>query len=169
MDIITLDSHFTQEEVDFLLSFKSNFNPSGIRIRGEDTFTDYRISENSYSSDLELKSFLINKLSELNIVSIPSVEYLKYTVGSKFKIHRDRNDVKGVFTYRYRTLIIQLVEGSDYRGGDLIVEGNYMNRKLGSVIMFNSKYLHEVTEVTEGIRFSLCLFLTKDNFKSNLL
>ena len=114
-----------------------------------------------------LNTFLLSKLSCLNIISIPSVGYIKYTKGSKFKLHRDRYETGGDYTHRYKTLIIQLSESNDYMGGNLIIEKNIMPKEIGSVILFNSKCLHEVTELTNGIRYSLCLFLTKNNFKLN--
>lgn len=134
-----------------------------------DTFSDYRTSEDSASSNQELKLFLLSKLSSLNLISIPSVGYIKYVKGSKFGLHRDRDDLKGVYTSRYKTLLIQLSKSSDYVGGNLIIENRFMPRSLGSVVMFNSKYLHEVTEVTQGTRYSLCLFLEQSDFKSSII
>jgi predicted 2-oxoglutarate/Fe(II)-dependent dioxygenase YbiX len=168
-DLDIFNSYFTKDECEYLLSYSNNFKPSGITINGEDVFNDYRISEDSLSTNDELKKFLLDKFSNFNIISIPRVGYIKYTKGSKFKLHRDRNDSNGLFGDRYKTLIIQLSDPKDYIGGNLIVEKNIMPTEQGSVILFNSKCLHEVTELEDGIRYSLCLFLTKNNFKSNFI
>jgi predicted 2-oxoglutarate/Fe(II)-dependent dioxygenase YbiX len=159
----------TAEECKYLLSYSNNFKPSGIRIHGDDVFNDYRISEDSTSTNDELKKFLLDKFSNFNIISIPTIQYIKYKVGSKFKLHRDRDDNRGVFPNRYKTLIIQLSEKTDYSGGELIIEGNEMSKDIGTVIIYNSKYLHEVKEITSGTRYSLCIFLEKEHFKSSLL
>jgi hypothetical protein len=160
----------TAEECKYLLSFSSKFSPSGITIHGQDTFNDYRISEDcSVADNPQLNAFLLSKLSPYDINSIPSVGFIKYTEGSRFNLHRDRHDSTGLFTYRYKTLIIQLSDKSDYEGGELIIEKTVMPKDIGSVILFNSKYLHEVTELKRGTRYSLCLFLTSGNFNSSIL
>lgn len=169
MDILQSTSLFSKEECDIILSYSTSFKPSGIRLNGSDVITEYRISENCYINNPDLNALLLSKLSSLNIISIPRVEILKYEIGSKFRLHRDRDEQKKEFLHRYKTLIIQLSDQQEYTGGELVIEGTEATKKIGSVIVFNSKLLHEVKELTSGLRYSLCLFLVKENFKETLL
>lgn len=169
MNILTIDKLFSPEECKYLLSFSCDYTESGVQRYGSNVFNEYRISTESSSNDETLKLFILNKINFLNIISLPYIQYLKYTTGSKFKLHRDRDDTLNLYSHRYKTLIIQLSDYTEYDGGDLIVENKKMPKEIGSLILFNSKYLHEVVEITNGTRHSLCVFLTKDNFKLDLL
>jgi predicted 2-oxoglutarate/Fe(II)-dependent dioxygenase YbiX len=169
MDIVTIDKLFSPEECEYLMSFSDDYTQCGVYRHGNNVFNDYRISVESSSNDETLKSFILDKIKFLNIISLPIISYLKYTKGSKFKLHRDRDDTLNLFSHRYKTLIIQLSDYTEYGGGDLIVENKKMPKEIGSLILFNSKCLHEVVEINHGIRNSLCIFLTKDNFKLDLL
>mgnify|MGYP000533324751 CR=1 FL=1 len=138
MNDIEIYKLFTPEDCEYLLSFPTNFLPSGITLNKENVFNDYRISEDySINNNITLNDFLLSKLLQINIVSIPSVGYIKYTKGSKFKLHRDRYELTGDFSNRYKTLIIQLSDSTNYDGGELIVEKNIMPKEIGSVILFN--------------------------------
>lgn len=153
-----------------MLGFAGYYNQSGITSKqGKDIFNDYRISEDYRTIDPELKNFLQKKLLSEGIKSIPTIEFIKYKKGSKFMLHRDRDVSIGNFPYRVKTLIIQLSDSDNYKGGQLIVEGKAMPRARGSLIIFDSSCLHEVKELTDGERFSLCLFLKKENLVLNLL
>ena len=60
------------------------------------------------------------------------------------------------------SLTIQLSDENDYEGGDLIfyngtedVDKAKFARGKGSVVVFDSRLIHEVTPVTKGVRYSL--------------
>ena len=60
------------------------------------------------------------------------------------------------------SLTVQLSDEDDYEGGDLILNDNKeesrsykVSRGKGSVIVFDSRTLHQVTPVTKGVRYSL--------------
>ena len=107
---------------------------------------------------------------EFGYITFPTniFDVLLYNVySSKIKGHYgahvdgSRSDVYDV----KMTLLINLSE-TDYEGGDLIVNYKVTNfRKPGSVIMFNSHLLHEVTPVTSGERISLAYFIEGPKFK----
>ena len=54
----------------------------------------------------------------------------------------------------------------EYEGGDLIVDKRLTNfRKPGSVILFKSNLMHEVTPVTKGERITLTYFINGPKFQ----
>jgi len=169
-----VDNFFNIEECSYILSHANEFTQSGVYLNGTVEHNDYRISEHSLITDETLKLFLLKKLGQFDIVGFPPrLICIKYTKGSKFGLHRDRHNDSSAensfFPERYKTLIIQLSDESEYEGGELIVSKKVMPKTIGSLIIFDSNKLHEVTELTEGVRYSLCIFLTKDNFKKSFL
>lgn len=113
----------------------------------------------------DLIHFLTLKLNCIGIKSI-SLGELKLTLyrrGDYFAPHRDYIHYdQGTVV---KTAVIQLSSPLEYEGGDLLVKGIPQSKKLGSVIMFNSRDLHEVTKVRSGVRKSLVVFLlAKDLF-----
>ena len=68
---------------------------------------------------------------------------------------------KGV---RILTIGIQLNGESDYSGGEFFVWDNdnkiYIDKVIGNCALYTTNMPHEVTEITEGERNSLILFIT---------
>tara|TARA_A100000172_G_C3044150_1_gene111736 strand:+ start:2254 stop:2787 length:534 start_codon:yes stop_codon:yes gene_type:complete len=128
------------------------------RISSEQTVYNYG---KFVSSIYELKK-------QLGIQKLPVYyKLVRYKKGDVFKRHRD---VGEGYNNRYKTLIIQLSNPDNYKGGDLLIYNNIKDNKayfkaskqIGSCIMFPANLLHEVTPIEEGIRYSLVLWLTRD-------
>ncbi len=92
----------------------------------------------------------------------------KYVVGDSFPVHRDNN----VLNYdtgdkergeRYRSYIFQLSEPNTYVGGDLMFEGHIADSTRGNCIEFDAKIPHWVSEVTEGVRYSMVFWIRKSD------
>jgi PKHD-type hydroxylase len=70
---------------------------------------------------------------------------------------------------RKLSVSIQLTDPSEYEGGDLYLydedKGMLMNKSQGTLILFPSFVLHEVTPITKGERNSLVAWITGPNFK----
>ena len=85
--------------------------------------------------------------------------------GNKYGRHVDRCLNMGV---RKLSLSIQLSDPEEYEGGDLCLYGNEtatpMDKKQGTLIVFPSYTLHEVTPVTKGERNSLVTWVTGKPF-----
>ena len=86
-----------------------------------------------------------------------SLQISKYSEGEYYKIHQDFTPEK--YVTRKLSLTVQLSDDNDYEGGDLVFH-NLPDKKTsvrgkGSVIVFDSRTLHQVTPVTSGIRYSL--------------
>jgi PKHD-type hydroxylase len=96
----------------------------------------------------------------LDIEKIESLQYGEYreTVNGHFDRHIDalRFSSGG---FRKLSFSIQLSDPSEYEGGDLLLhygpEGVTAPKEQGTMIMFPSTMLHEVTPVTRGVRRSL--------------
>jgi PKHD-type hydroxylase len=70
---------------------------------------------------------------------------------------------------RKLSVSIQLTDPKEYEGGELYLyagdKGELMDKKQGTLIMFPSYTLHEVTPVTKGERNSLVTWVTGKQFK----
>ncbi len=79
--------------------------------------------------------------------------------------------IDAVFNGQVRKLsfTLQLSESDDYEGGDLNLyirdEPETMKRSQGSVAVFPSYVLHQVTPVTKGTRYALVSWITGKPFK----
>ena len=79
--------------------------------------------------------------------------------------------IDAVFNGQVRKLsfTLQLSESDDYEGGDLNLyirdEPETMKRSQGSVSIFPSYVLHQVTPVTKGTRYALVSWITGKPFK----
>jgi len=84
----------------------------------------------------------------------------------KLSKHTDRINNTPV---RKLSISIQLTDPSKYQGGDLILHGDnkgtVMPKKQGTLIIFPSFVLHEVTSITKGERNSLVTWVTGEQFK----
>lgn len=75
-----------------------------------------------------------------------------YTPGHKFDLHED------CFDY---ALVFYLNDSSEYTGGELVYQdGPSISPVRGSMVISPSPWLHEVVEVTDGIRCSMTTFLS---------
>ena len=101
--------------------------------------------------------FPINKWDKLLHNRYPSDiqgHYGKHTDGSR----SDMYDIK-------ITLLINLSEGN-YEGGDLLIKNQNPNFRVpGSMLMFKSELVHEVTPVTRGERISLTHFFRGPRYR----
>jgi hypothetical protein len=82
----------------------------------------------------------------------------EYVIGDKFDLHTDKTDSR--FDYRIWNLGIQL--NSEYDGGDYICYNKngdpiFISKEIGNVVAYSSDVLHEVTEIKNGIRYSMVI------------
>jgi PKHD-type hydroxylase len=98
---------------------------------------------------------------------IEGLQFTNYKApNGKYDKHVDRALNKGI---RKLSMSIQLTDPKKYEGGELkLYESdtpNTMSKKQGTLILFPSFILHEVTPVTKGERNSLVTWITGKNFK----
>lgn len=158
---------FSKKDCEYIKSFYSqyteidgmsahNFNDLEIRFR-KGSSAKFVVIDN-----IELKEFLIKKLSPLKVKNIPSIKIMKYVEGGRLAKHQDFS--KYGVDIIYKTLLIQLSETTDYIGGDLIVGNITQSREIGSITTISPTIEHEVSMVESGERYSLVLFLYESDF-----
>ena len=124
---------------------------------------------------LWLQDLLSEGLAEINfnnynfdLVGFSDLQLIEYNKGTYFKRHLD--NFLGTPEYQRKlTFIIQLTDPDEYVGGDLVVythqDEERMTRKQGSLIVFPSYTMHEVTEVLSGTRHSIIGWVLGPDFK----
>jgi len=161
--VIEVKNMISKEVGDELKRFALDAAGSGLHRRGSkdkgcnasfDTCLVFNLDHNIYELlDPHWSSFIEKQQS--NITFIEPYEIKAYRTGDKFGIHRDTHCNIDCPIDRKLNLVIQLSESSDYEGGDLKIHDQYCSREYGTGIFFPALYMHSVTEITRGTRFSL--------------
>jgi PKHD-type hydroxylase len=116
--------------------------------------------------DTNLFNLIFEKVKEFGIKTLPNqFIILRYNKNQEFKRH---NDVGLDYPDRYKTLIVQLSNETDYEGGELCIFHNdeiiTSSKEVGNVIMFDSSIDHLANKVKTGTRYSMVFWLSIDNF-----
>ena len=99
------------------------------------------------------------------------VQFATYTDGGFYNWHRDC-DIKQE-NYRKLSVSVQLSDYDSYEGGDLLLKHVWGNMRLpmdeaiykqGTIIVFPSMLLHQVTATTKGTRHSLVQWYSGPDF-----
>ena len=105
-----------------------------------------------------------NKNYNFNITGVKEISILKYDTGDFYSKHID---MSGHDSERKLSVIIPL--SNNYEGGEtLFFTSNNplkMPNEKNIATFFPSYIVHEVTEVTEGVRYSLVAWANGDYFK----
>lgn len=94
-------------------------------------------------------------LKKPNITFLEHYEIKSYCEGDSFGLHSDILVSRDNEVERKINLILQLSDDTEYEGGDLYIGSIKCSRELGTGIFFPAKFLHSVSEVKRGNRFSL--------------
>ena len=143
---------------------KSNLRDSYISwLYPTDKDTDWLFRK---TTDLIL--FLNNKYFNFDIFGLnEGFQFTNYKAPSgKYGKHVDKSYN---FPVRKLSISIQLTNPEEYEGGELFLydgdDGVIMEKSQGSLIIFPSYVLHEVTPVTKGESNSLVTWVTGNQFK----
>jgi hypothetical protein len=171
MDSIIQKKLFSKDDCDYIKSLTNSKSFERSKVAGYnklDTVSQCRTSsELILESNHDLSNILLPKFKEFGIKSLPDFFIiLKYDVNQEFKKHTD----SGVeYPNRYKTLIIQLSNQTDYDGGELCIfqngETTLSSKEIGNTIMFNSSLEHCANKIIEGTRYSMVCWLSIDNFE----
>lgn len=91
-------------------------------------------------------------------------QFLRYEPGDFFVAHQDGNTpVMRDFTLARRISIVIFLNAGEYGGGSLVLHGRYPDYEArhvveaspGMLAAFRSETTHEVTPVTDGVRFTI--------------
>jgi len=154
----------TKEVATELREFATNTEVSGLHRRNSKTpaickasFYTCLVFHHNHSIyellDPAWKQFMERVKSDITFIE--PYEIKSYVVGDEFSNHNDVLTSIDDITERKMNLIVQLCEEDKYDGGDLMVGPFKCSRKLGTGIFFPSHYVHSVTPITRGTRFSL--------------
>ena len=145
---------FTKEEcVKIRESIKSS--PAG----GKDDLW-YRKYEEFLILDREILELVLNKIKVFGVHNIKEGRVLRYEKGCFFDIHTDTYDEQ---PHRYKTVVIQLSEETEYEGGKMIFGNDILSREIGSTAFFDSTTLHGMEIVKSGTRYSFVLWLERED------
>tara|TARA_B100000214_G_C23831932_1_gene564578 strand:+ start:39 stop:605 length:567 start_codon:yes stop_codon:yes gene_type:complete len=123
-----------------------------------------------FSKDNWIDSLFINYIFQtnflndwnFNINTSEALQFTQYDVGDFYTWHRDTSIKSEV--QRKISITVQLSDYSDYEGGELEVKNCWGDavanipveaKQKGSIIVFPSFLLHQVTPVVSGTRYSL--------------
>ena len=170
--MVTEKTLFSQQDCEYIKSFYDvaiEKNEKGFKINSDKYPQGIAIKDGSAVSWNEIQNdtldrFLLSKLIELGITSLPYLKLMKYGVGNEMKPHRDFQAYDTSTIYRSTT--IQLSSPEEYKGGELYVEGVKASNIQGTAIMFNPYQTHWVTEITEGERWVIVAFLEEIHFNT---
>lgn len=109
-----------------------------------------------------------NDFFRYSLDGITELQVIQYNTNSFYKKHVDtRTDELGY--QRKITFVIQLSDDNDYAGGDLLLHtsepAEKALREKGSIIVFPSFVLHEVTPILSGTRYSMIGWCFGPEFK----
>jgi hypothetical protein len=168
--------NFTKEECTTIINLSleleginRDVNSKNIeRPRENISYTYYNIYKN------EKIEWIFNRISDyliheknIEVVKPFNVIHLhKYLSGNKFERHSD-------IYYPNQILNVGVCLNDDYDGGEFILYNPTQSipKKQGLIYSFKNTTEHEVKEITKGTRYSLIVFLFKDNIrlKTNLI
>lgn len=134
------------------------------------------IEANEDSKDLYLKiagivQHLNDKFYRYDLVEMEDLQYAEYHSNNlgHYKTHSDDGYQYNLF--RKISLTIQLSDETDYQGGELLFyrfstkDPLVAPKTKGTLIIFPSYVIHEVTPVTAGLRKSLVSWVVGPRFK----
>lgn len=128
-------------------------------------------SKELYSKISGIVQHLNDKFYRYDLVEMEDLQYAEYhsNVQGHYKTHSDDGYKFNLF--RKVSLSIQLSDESEYQGGELLFyrfstkDPMIAPKTKGTLILFPSYVIHEVTPVTQGLRKSLVSWVLGPRFK----
>jgi len=168
-EIFEINNFLSQEDISFILS---KLDTLDIQRNEDDTFF-----RSIYIVGREDKRFgyLFDKCDKVFLdhykkpLKSHELYFIKYSKGDYIKRHND-NWQTATSAGRLYSLVAQMTHPNLYSGGDTIVYGKkelILSKNQGDAIIFPSTTDHELTEITDGERFSFVI-MYKEKLK-NLL
>jgi len=185
-NIDIFENFLSVEECNFILNkCKENLTLANAEVYGDDSIIitkdkKSRKSSVGWISDLGfLNKRLTNILKEtfningMEVTGLSDFQFTEYKEGEYFDWHTDSSTT--IYRDRFTSIVIQL--NDTYEGGILEIKNIKgelvpIENKIGTLYIFNSRLLHRVTPVVDGIRYSLVNWVSlvkTDSKKQNLL
>lgn len=160
--MVNYDIFLNKSECEYIINYTKNLD-------SKKNITSNRNLEFYHIADYSDFKFLEKKLNNIGFVNKPVFNINKYKKGYYFLPHVDVGGKNDPNNERVKTIIINLSDINNYSGGDLYVDGTIVSNNQGSIILFDSSTIHEVTEITSGFRYSIVIWLKKENIKSSII
>jgi PKHD-type hydroxylase len=165
---------FTNEELDSIVEMgnKCNVQKASVGTKVDYTLAvdkNQRITDVAWLYVSNESAWIYRKLTEVILYmnktfynyDLSHIETLQYTIYNKgffYKQHID-SSTKSFGYPRKLSFITQLSDPSDYDGGEVMIhtssEPYSISKERGTIILFPSDTLHQVTPITRGVRKSL--------------
>ena len=165
----------SQDTIDFLVEESKSTPFRRSTVTGPNPVSDYRTSKQIDFHLLDLPD-VVESITNLafqfdvcdnweDIKNRETINLLLYEKGGKFGRHSDVVKAKNN-RLRYFSSSILIAKSSDLVGGDLILYSDddvpfKVDLEVGEAVLFHSKRYHEVTEVEQGWRLALIVWLSK--------
>jgi len=172
---------FSDEECKKIIEYGNSLEKQTALIGGEngENDKDFRDSSISWIGPTKETDWLFEKLRHIIVGAnkecfgfelygfYEPIQFTRYEAPSgKYDKHVDIGPGK---ITRKLSVTIQLSNSDDYEGGDLLIyngpQGMSGGKKRGTITIFPSFMLHEVTPVTKGTRYSLVTWIGGPTFK----
>lgn len=117
----------------------------------------YKSDETIWIFD-KLKNYFEKETSNKLLDNIEKIHFHKFGINDFFNKHNDLRDE--------RLFSIGVILNDDYDGGEFVLYGNekiLINKNIGNCYIFDAGIEHEILEVINGIRYTIIVFIKKDN------
>lgn len=165
-----IDMYFSEDKIE-----KATVNPH----MAQEAVYDEKIRKSDIvwaEPGTELFNLMFHYIKEANekvwkydLSGMESVQVGKYSDGGHYVWHTDTDDISPDGFERKLSCSIQLTEELNYEGGNLFFKtpsDEYVApRTQGTIIVFPSALLHQVTPVTSGTRYSAVSWMRGPAFK----
>ena len=135
------------------------------RPRDKISYTFYNITRNKNVNRIfdRITDYIVHDLGLEVMKPFEVIHLHKYDVGNEFEKHRD-------IYYPNQVLNIGVCLNDGYVGGDFILYGpkEILPKKAGVIYSFKNTREHEITKIESGNRYSLIIFLNKDNVETKI-
>ena len=134
-----------------------NYKTTGIPITSELNDRLHKLLEPVWEEAIAYYNF--------DVLYTEPYEIKKYEVNDFVSDHEDQFFGSGE-NERKLSMVVQLSNKTEYWGGNLRLLRRFdCTREIGSIFIFPSFYLHEVTKVTKGVRYSINSWAWGPNWK----
>ena len=184
-NIDIFENFLSPEECDFILNKckeELTLSDAQVYIKESNSRTTAKTRKSSigWISDLGfLNERLTNKLREtfningMEVTGLGDFQFTEYKKNEYFDWHTDANN--DMYRDRFISIVIQL--NDTYEGGVLEIKNIKeelvpVENRMGTLYVFNSRLLHRVVPVVEGVRYSLVNWVSlvkTDSKKQNLI
>lgn len=111
------------------------------------------------------------KINGFDATNLYDFQFTKYEIGGHFDWHVDSTkESPNSYSDRYYSCVVLL--NNNYNGGDLEIKESLeiktIQKNIGDLILFPSIYLHRVSPVLEGNRYTLVNWVMVDTKKPKL-